>query len=172
VVIRITHLSGSQKGTVATSGKPAVRIGRGADCDVRFDGAREPKVSTHHAEFLYEDGCWFVVDTASTNGTLIDGRRVLKHQLRQGEEVQLGSGGPLVKVEFDAKEGRGGTMKTEAIRLDSLEGAARIDATSELERVSKDLQQSADTATAQLAELAAKHVAEERARAEDLRAGR
>ena len=101
-MIRITHLSGSQKGTVATSGKPAVRIGRGADCDVRFDGAREPKVSTHHAEFLYEDGCWFVVDTASTNGTLIEGRRVLKHQLRQGEEVQLGSGGPLVKVEFDA----------------------------------------------------------------------
>lgn len=164
-MIRITHLSGSQKGTVATSGKPAVRIGRGADCDVRFDGAREPKVSTHHAEFLYEDGCWFVVDTASTNGTLIEGRRVLKHQLRQGEEVQLGSGGPLVKVEFDAKEGRGGAMKTEAIRLDSLEGAARIDATSELERVSKDLQQSADTATAQLAELAAKHVAEERAKA-------
>jgi pSer/pThr/pTyr-binding forkhead associated (FHA) protein/soluble lytic murein transglycosylase-like protein len=165
VVIRITHLSGSQKGTVATSGKPAVRIGRGADCDVRFDGTREPKVSTHHAEFLYEDGCWFVVDTASTNGTLIEGKRVLKHQLRQGEEVQIGSGGPLVKVEFDAKEGSGGAMKTEAIRLDSVRGEARIDATSELQRVSADLQQNADTATAQLAELAAKHVAEERAKA-------
>jgi pSer/pThr/pTyr-binding forkhead associated (FHA) protein/soluble lytic murein transglycosylase-like protein len=165
VVIRITHLSGSQKGTVATSGKPAVRIGRGADCDVRFDPAREPKVSAHHAEFLYEDGCWFVVDTASTNGTLIEGKRVVKHRLRQGEEVQLGSGGPLVKVEFDAKDGHGGAMKTEAVQLDSLQAAARIDATSELQRVSVDLQQNADTATAQLAELAAKHVAEERAKA-------
>ena len=43
-----------------------------------FDAARDPKVSSHHAEFLYEDGCWFVVDTASTNGTLIDGERVTK----------------------------------------------------------------------------------------------
>ena len=101
-MIRITHLSGSQKGKVATSAKPTVRIGRAADCDVRFDGAQDAKVSNHHAEFLYEDGCWFVVDTASTNGTLIEGKRVAKQRLRQGEEVQLGSGGPLVKVEFDA----------------------------------------------------------------------
>src|SRR3954468_15366507 len=119
-MIRITHLSGSQKGRTASSSRPTVRVGRAADCDIRFDAALDPKVSNHHAEFLFEDGCWFVVDTASTNGTLIEGKRVLKHRLRQGEEVQIGSGGPLVKVEFDAKDGHGGTMKTEAVQLSAL----------------------------------------------------
>ena len=172
-MIRITHLSGSQKGKVATSAKPTVRVGRAADCDVRFDGAQDPKVSNHHAEFLYEDGSWFVVDTASTNGTLIEGRKVAKHRLRQGEEVQLGSGGPLVKVEFDARDGMGGSMKTEAVQLSALQAPPpRIDATSELKRVAVDLEQSADTATARIAEIAAKKVAEERAKAGGMSSGR
>ena len=116
-MIRIIHLSGSQQGKTATSAKSTVRVGRAVDCDVRFDKERDPKVSNHHAEFLFEDGCWFVVDTASTNGTLIEGRRVAKCRLRQGEQVQIGAGGPLVRVEFDAKDGSGGAMKTEAATL-------------------------------------------------------
>src|SRR3954469_25239509 len=143
-MIRITHLSGSQKGKTAICAKPTVRVGRGADCDVRFDAQRDPKVSNHHAEFLFEDGCWFVVDTASTNGTLIEGRRVAKQRLRQGEEVQIGAGGPLVRVEFDAADGNGGSMRTEAISRTQLErmaprktplSAPRIDATSELHAI-------------------------------------
>ena len=96
-MIRIIHLSGSQQGKTATSAKSTVRVGRAVDCDVRFDKERDPKVSNHHAEFLFEDGCWFVVDTASTNGTLIEGRRIGKYRLRQGEQVQIGTGGPLVR---------------------------------------------------------------------------
>ena len=116
-MIRITHLSGSQKGKIASSANPTVRVGRASDCDVRFDAARDPKVSNHHAEFLLEDGSWFVVDTASTNGTLVEGRRIAKHRLRQGEEVQFGKDGPLLRVEFDAQDGLGGAMKTEAVSV-------------------------------------------------------
>lgn len=169
-MIRITHLSGSLKGRVSSSGKGVVRIGRASDCDVRFDAARDPKVSNHHAEFLYEDGRWFVVDTASTNGTIIEGKRVGKAPLRQGEEVQIGAGGPLVRVEFDAQEGMGGAMKTEAVSLQDLskylksKPLPRIDETSELSAISSGLRESADTHTAKLAELAAKRVAEERAK--------
>ena len=100
-MIKLTHLSGSLQGRTSTSGKACVRVGRATDCDIRFDAARDPKVSNHHAEFLFEDGQWFVIDTASTNGTLIEGRKVRKERLRQGEEVQLGAGGPVVRVEFD-----------------------------------------------------------------------
>ena len=172
-MIRIIHLSGSEKGKTASCAKPTVRVGRAADCDVRFDASREPKVSNHHAEFLYEDGCWFVVDTASTNGTLVEGRKVAKHRLRQGEEIQIGAGGPLVKVEFDAKDGSGGAMKTEAVSMTAIQRAAasqkgsapRIDATSQLSKISSELKESADTATARLAEMAARKVAQERAKA-------
>jgi soluble lytic murein transglycosylase-like protein/pSer/pThr/pTyr-binding forkhead associated (FHA) protein len=181
-MIRIIHLSGSLQGRTSTSAKPTLRVGRGADCDVRFDKERDPKVSNHHAEFLLEDGCWFVVDTASTNGTLVEGRRIAKHRLRQGEEVQLGAGGPLVKVEFDARDGMGGAMKTEAASLTAIKRSEcarrgsspppRIDATSEMNRISSDLKHSADTATAKLAEIAAKRVAQERAKAGGLSSGK
>src|SRR5205085_3406626 len=181
-MIRITHLSGSLRGRTSTSAKPTLRVGRAADCDVRFDKARDPKVSNHHAEFLFEDGCWFVVDTASTNGTLVEGRRIAKHRLRQGEEVRLGAGGPRVKVEFDANDGMGGTMKTEAASITAIQRAEparrgsspppRIDATSEMNRISSDLKSSADTATARLAELAAKKVAQERAKAGGMSSGK
>jgi len=182
-MIRIKHLSGSLQGKTSTSGKPVVRIGRAADCDVRFDGAKDPKVSSHHAEFLYEDGQWFIVDTASTNGTLIDGERVTKQRLRQGEEIQLGAGGPMVRVEFDAAEGRGGAMKTEAVSLKDLERFAprkkasskpppRIDATAEISVLSNELKASADTSTARLAELAAHRVSEERAKTGGMSSGK
>jgi len=137
-MIRITHLSGSQKGKIASSANPTVRVGRASDCDVRFDAARDPKVSNHHAEFLFEDGCWFVVDTASTNGTLVEGRRIAKHRLRQGEEVQFGKDGPLLRVEFDAQDGLGGAMKTEGVSVTAVQrmtDAPRIDATSELSKI-------------------------------------
>jgi soluble lytic murein transglycosylase-like protein/pSer/pThr/pTyr-binding forkhead associated (FHA) protein len=177
-MIRITHLSGSLVGRTASSAKASVRVGRASDCEVRFDAARDPKVSNHHAEFLFEDGCWFVVDTASTNGTLVEGKRIAKHRLRQGEEVQIGKGGPFVKVEFDALDGLGGAMKTEAVSVTAVqraagrrEPAARIDATSELSRMSSDLKESADTSTARLAEIAARKVAQERAKAGGVSSG-
>jgi pSer/pThr/pTyr-binding forkhead associated (FHA) protein/soluble lytic murein transglycosylase-like protein len=180
-MIRIKHLSGSLQGKTSTSGKPVVRVGRAADCDVRFDGAKDPKVSSHHAEFLYEDGQWFIVDTASTNGTLIDGERVTKQRLRQGEEIQIGAGGPMVRVEFDAQDGMGGAMKTEAVSLKDLEKYApkgkskappRIDATAEISVLSNELKASADTQTAKLAELAAHRVAAERAKTGGLSSGK
>jgi membrane-bound lytic murein transglycosylase D len=170
-MIRITHLSGSQKGKTAACAKATVRVGRASDCDVRFDAAQDPKVSNHHAEFLFEDGCWFVVDTASTNGTLIEGRRIAKHRLRTGEQVQLGKGGPLIEVEFDVVEGPAG-LKTEAVAVTARHAPARIDATVELSRISSDLKQSADTTTAKLAEIAARQVAEERAKSGGMPSGR
>lgn len=167
-MIRIKHLSGSLQGQISTSGKALVRIGRAQDCDVRFDAAKDPKVSGHHAEFLFEDGQWYVVDTGSTNGTLVDGERVTKVRLRQGEEVQIGAGGPLVRVEFDAAEGLGGSMKTEAVSLKDLpkliQRKSNMADTGAMQAISSELRESADTQTAKLAELAAQRVAAERAK--------
>src|SRR5947209_6673374 len=181
-MIRIQHLTGSLQGKTSASGKTVVRIGRAGDCDVKFDPSKDPKVSNHHAEFLYEDGQWFIIDTGSTNGTLIDGERITKQRLRQGEEIQLGAGGPLVRVEFDAQDGMGGSMKTEAVSLADLakyapkskppsKPAPRIDATSAISVLSNELKQSADTQTARLAELAAHKVADARAKAGGVSSG-
>src|SRR5215468_2032051 len=103
-MIRLTHLSGSMQGTSSTSPKAVIRIGRGADCDVRFDARLDARVSTHHAEIRFEDGNYVVVDVGSTNGTLVNGKLVRTHKLRSGDKIAFGAqGGP--EVRFDIEEG-------------------------------------------------------------------
>lgn len=101
-MIRLTHLSGSLQGTASTSPKAVVRIGRGADCDVRFDSRLDARVSTHHAEIRFDNGHYLVVDTGSSNGTLVNGKMIKSHKLRPGDRIVFGAqGGPEVKFEID-----------------------------------------------------------------------
>ena len=103
-MIRLTHLSGSLQGTASMSPKAVIRIGRAADCDVRFDAQRDILVSTHHAEIRFQDGQYLVVDVGSSNGTLVNGKLVRTHALRSGDKIAFGAqGGP--EVRFDIEEG-------------------------------------------------------------------
>src|SRR5437773_10632003 len=105
-MIRLTHLSGSLQGTSSTSPKAVIRIGRGADCDVRFDARMDTRVSTHHAEIRFDNGNYLVVDTGSSNGTLVNGKLVKQHKLRSGDKIVFGAqGGPEVKFEIDNSGG-------------------------------------------------------------------
>ena len=101
-MIRLTHLSGSMQGTASTSPKAVIRIGRGADCDVRFDARLDARVSTHHAEIRFDNGAYVVVDTGSSNGTLVNGKMVKTHKLRSGDKIVFGAqGGPEVRFDID-----------------------------------------------------------------------
>src|SRR5712692_8015019 len=101
-MIRLTHLSGSMQGTSSTSPKAVIRIGRGADCDVRFDARMDSRVSTHHAEIRFDNGHYVVVDIGSSNGTLVNGKLVRTQKLRSGDKIVFGAqGGPEVKFEID-----------------------------------------------------------------------
>ena len=62
-------------------------IGRHHGCDVVVD---EPSVSRHHARLVFRDDTWIVQDLASTNGTIVNGRRVGRCELRPGDSVVFG----------------------------------------------------------------------------------
>ncbi|MBI5106892.1 MAG: FHA domain-containing protein [Solirubrobacterales bacterium] len=62
-------------------------LGRALDCDVRF---AERSVSRAHAELRRTGGGWLVVDRCSTNGTWVNGRRVERARVADGDELQLG----------------------------------------------------------------------------------
>src|ERR1700694_2059280 len=101
-MVRLTHISGSLQGSASTSPKAVIRIGRGTDCDVRFDARLDARVSTPHAEIRFENGNYVVVDTGSSNGTLVNGKMVRQQKLRSGDKIVFGAqGGPEVKVEVD-----------------------------------------------------------------------
>ena len=67
-----------------------VRIGRAVDNDVSITNQR---VSRYHAQLRWTHGRWLVYDLDSTNGTYIDGERVLPAQPRPvgpGSTLRLG----------------------------------------------------------------------------------
>ena len=47
--------------------------------------------SSHHAVFLSAHGLWYVEDLGSTNGTWLNGRRIVAAQrLKKGDKVKIG----------------------------------------------------------------------------------
>jgi hypothetical protein len=62
-------------------------IGRGAHCDIPL---RDPTVSRRHAELRLEPEGWVLEDLASLNGVEVNGRRVTRAVLHEGDEVRLG----------------------------------------------------------------------------------
>lgn len=49
------------------------------------------EASRTHCRFTEESGSWFVEDLGSSNGTRVNGRRVTKFELQDGDEIQVGS---------------------------------------------------------------------------------
>ncbi len=62
-------------------------IGRSRECEVRIDDAN---VSRQHCEVVDEEGSWAVVDLGSTNGTELNGRRIERAGLNDGDRITVG----------------------------------------------------------------------------------
>ncbi|MEO2057929.1 MAG: DUF3662 and FHA domain-containing protein [Thermoleophilia bacterium] len=79
--------------TLFVSGQPfritqkVTTMGRSRDCDIVVP---DPNVSRVHAEVRHEGLEYVLVDLGSTNGIEVNGRRVLRHSLRDGDRVSLG----------------------------------------------------------------------------------
>jgi hypothetical protein len=68
--------------------KQRTTIGRSRECDVQLS---DPNVSRRHAEVRQEGTTFWVVDLDSTNGTEVNGRRLKRAKLRDGDTITLGS---------------------------------------------------------------------------------
>jgi hypothetical protein len=64
------------------------RIGRGAEADVRLE---DPGVSRNHAEVRVDGEAATVIDAGSTNGVVVDGKRVQQAALEDGASILLGN---------------------------------------------------------------------------------
>ncbi len=62
-------------------------IGRGGRSDIRI---KHPGISAEHALILSRDGIATLEDLKSTNGTRVNGRRIDKHTLRHGDQIEIG----------------------------------------------------------------------------------
>ncbi len=70
-----------------TGAQTEVLIGRSSSCDVVLS---DLSVSRQHVRLFYRDGKWVLHDLESTNGTLVNGARVGRSEVRPGDRLALG----------------------------------------------------------------------------------
>lgn len=85
--------SGTAERVVVLS-RPVTVVGRGADADLRLP---DTGVSRAHAELRVEGDVVRVVDLQSTNGTLVNGRRVHEAVLSDGDRLDIGATGLIYR---------------------------------------------------------------------------
>ena len=74
-------------GTAFALGDDVTHVGRGIVADVRLD---DHTVSARHAIIVVRPGGPRILDDRSTNGTVVNGRRVDEAELHDGDVVVLG----------------------------------------------------------------------------------
>lgn len=106
--IRLHYLSGSREGQVElypVKRYTSLSMGRDGACDIRFHPIEDARVSRNHAviEWSKEEPPLFqLTDLLSSNGTFVNGRRIGGSVLlRDGDEIQLGLGGPALRFVID-----------------------------------------------------------------------
>ena len=76
-----------------TGARDELLVGRHLACDVVVDHS---SVSRKHARLSFRDGHWVLRDLDSTNGTRVNGKRVVRCRLEPGDRLSLGSADLLV----------------------------------------------------------------------------
>ncbi|MCS7166540.1 MAG: FHA domain-containing protein [Gemmatales bacterium] len=77
-------------------------IGRRDSCDICL---KYPNVSAMHAELTFKDGYWFVKDLNSTNGTKVNGHRIVGQKLlRPGDELEIAK--RKFRIDYELAMGR------------------------------------------------------------------
>jgi pSer/pThr/pTyr-binding forkhead associated (FHA) protein len=77
-------------------GPTGVTIGRSRQCDVVLN---DPNVSRQHAEIRPRGGSWVLSDLGSTNGSVLNGRRIEGPEVvKAGDEIEIGTS--VIKFEL------------------------------------------------------------------------
>ncbi len=94
-------LDGAEKSYRLQTHRPFT-VGRDPGNDIIL---RDPKVSRHHAEIVFERGFFVLHDLASANGTFVNGKRVRVAPLTHGAKVRLGNSYGRFSEELPTEEG-------------------------------------------------------------------
>jgi hypothetical protein len=79
---------GPTQGTVHTIRSDKASLGAAAKCDVCLEDSH---VSDQHASLRFQDGAFTLTDLDSTNGTFVNGEKIARQELADGDRVRFGS---------------------------------------------------------------------------------
>ncbi len=109
--IRIKMLSGFSAGKTYDFNKKTVKIGRDPASDLVLSADHDRDASRNHAEIVNVNDQYIIKDLGSSNGTLLNGKRVLESELDENDRIQFGSpAGPIAEVtDMDLRSSPDGT---------------------------------------------------------------
>jgi pSer/pThr/pTyr-binding forkhead associated (FHA) protein len=84
---RYIEVQGPDEPLLIPLGRGVTHIGRGLAADLRLD---EDSVSRRHAILVHRRSGSRILDDRSSNGTLVNGRRVMQADLQNGDMLVLG----------------------------------------------------------------------------------
>lgn len=120
-------LDGTEKSYRLQTHRPFT-VGRDPGNDIIL---RDPKVSRHHAEIVFERGFFVLHDLASANGTYVNSKRIRVAPLTHGAKLRMGNSYGRFSEELPTE-----TDQPNAEQRDNVPGIADLDvATAEHERV-------------------------------------
>jgi DNA-binding NtrC family response regulator len=85
--VRLDVVEGPDRGTSRALDRLSIKIGNASDNDLALS---DDTVSAHHAELAVDENGWRLRDAKSTNGTFVQGLRVIEAYLGPGAEIALG----------------------------------------------------------------------------------
>lgn len=81
------HSPVDREGEIMALGGDVVTVGRSPQSDMFLD---DVTVSRHHARILIDEDGYTIEDLNSLNGTYVNRKRIERHQLFDGDELQIG----------------------------------------------------------------------------------
>lgn len=95
----VTRLTGFGRGKKSTHAGAGVTLGTDAGCDVRFDPTWDKMVKARHARLEWVGERLWLEALAGAVVTL-NGRAVTRVPLDPGAEVEVGAGGPKIRIDY------------------------------------------------------------------------
>lgn len=114
----LTHLSGERRGHTDCLDTDRATFGCDPGCTVRFDRNRDHGVAPIHAELAVENHAATLTDRSQDRTLWVNGERRADTLLRDGDVVQFGEGGPVVRFRTMA-DGAGFAKPLRTIVADS-----------------------------------------------------
>ena len=97
---QLIAIEADSRRTLPLASDPVI-VGRSESCALRLSS---PGVSRQHCRIAPGGGGWELEDLGSQNGTKVNGRRVARHRLEDGDRIQFGEA--VVLFEAAGRRGR------------------------------------------------------------------
>lgn len=94
IVVQLIHIEGPLKGQIVELSDPEIKIGRHPSCQLKYP-ADLAIISRQHA-VITREGNRFKLTDHSSNGTIVNGKKISEIFLKDGDVITVSEGGPKV----------------------------------------------------------------------------